>query len=288
MILGALFVSVRQNVFTNKLASGLVSSVPGVNPAIVLSAGATSLRNTVDPQYHPPCESSARLGPCCSPRTFTSPLRTQLPRPFTSRILRHFTRLAIRRAGSPRPSAMPFHLAPLLRLSRLLQPSGLRVCCAQATHATAIRHSCSLQPPTLHIPHLLCASTTTCRLQCPLRAFDMCLHLVLPSRGFVSRFCLTGLLHAFTAQVRHGCLPRASTSHVQRTQSPRRSAARVPRPNHLRDLPRKSAAPNSHVEMLYPSTLHSVMIRVFPNPFINFTHEPPDLDQSPETDKTPE
>ncbi|KAJ7176446.1 hypothetical protein C8R46DRAFT_1029800 [Mycena filopes] len=36
---GALFVSVGQNVFTNKLASGLASSVPGVNPAIVLSAG---------------------------------------------------------------------------------------------------------------------------------------------------------------------------------------------------------------------------------------------------------
>ncbi|KAJ7152947.1 major facilitator superfamily domain-containing protein [Mycena filopes] len=50
---GALFVSVGQNVFTNKLASGLASSVPGVNPAIVLSAGATSLRNAVDPQYLP-------------------------------------------------------------------------------------------------------------------------------------------------------------------------------------------------------------------------------------------
>ncbi|KAJ7152948.1 major facilitator superfamily domain-containing protein [Mycena filopes] len=50
---GALFVSVGQNVFTNKLASGLAKNVPGVNPAIVLSAGATSLRNSIDPQYLP-------------------------------------------------------------------------------------------------------------------------------------------------------------------------------------------------------------------------------------------
>ncbi|KAJ7021451.1 DHA14-like major facilitator [Mycena alexandri] len=48
---GALFVSVGQNVFTNKLTSGLASNVPGVNPSIVLNAGATSLRNAVDPQY---------------------------------------------------------------------------------------------------------------------------------------------------------------------------------------------------------------------------------------------
>ncbi|KAJ6579472.1 DHA14-like major facilitator [Mycena vulgaris] len=50
---GALFISVGQNVFTNKLVSGLASQVPGVNPAIVLSAGATSLRNAVDPQSLP-------------------------------------------------------------------------------------------------------------------------------------------------------------------------------------------------------------------------------------------
>ncbi|KAJ7764906.1 major facilitator superfamily domain-containing protein [Mycena metata] len=48
---GALFVSVGQNVFTNKLASGLASNVPGVDPSIVLNAGATSLRDAVDPQY---------------------------------------------------------------------------------------------------------------------------------------------------------------------------------------------------------------------------------------------
>ncbi|KAJ7226633.1 hypothetical protein B0H12DRAFT_1148950 [Mycena haematopus] len=50
---GALFVSVAQNVFTNKLKDGLASHVPGLNPAIVLNAGATSLRNAVDPQYLP-------------------------------------------------------------------------------------------------------------------------------------------------------------------------------------------------------------------------------------------
>ncbi|KAJ7764878.1 major facilitator superfamily transporter [Mycena metata] len=48
---GALFVSVGQNIFTNKLTSGLVRNVPGVSPAIVLNAGATSLRDAVDPQY---------------------------------------------------------------------------------------------------------------------------------------------------------------------------------------------------------------------------------------------
>lgn len=48
---GALFVSVGQNVFSNKLSSGLASQVPGVDPSIVLTAGATSLRNAVDPQY---------------------------------------------------------------------------------------------------------------------------------------------------------------------------------------------------------------------------------------------
>ncbi|KAJ7886158.1 DHA14-like major facilitator [Mycena olivaceomarginata] len=50
---GALFVSVGQNVFTNKLKDGLASQVPSLNPAIVLSAGATSLRDSVDPQFLP-------------------------------------------------------------------------------------------------------------------------------------------------------------------------------------------------------------------------------------------
>ncbi|KAJ7275515.1 major facilitator superfamily transporter [Mycena haematopus] len=48
---GALFISVGQNVFQNKLISGLVSRVPGVSPDIIFAAGATNLKNAVDPQY---------------------------------------------------------------------------------------------------------------------------------------------------------------------------------------------------------------------------------------------
>ncbi|KAJ7764007.1 major facilitator superfamily domain-containing protein [Mycena maculata] len=48
---GALFISIAQNVFTNKLVSGLVKSVPDVSPALVLSAGATSLKDAVAPQF---------------------------------------------------------------------------------------------------------------------------------------------------------------------------------------------------------------------------------------------
>ncbi|MCJ1390862.1 hypothetical protein MMC18_003723 [Xylographa bjoerkii] len=47
---GAVFVSVGQNVFSNDLIKGL-ASVPGVNPLIVVSTGATDLRNVVAPQY---------------------------------------------------------------------------------------------------------------------------------------------------------------------------------------------------------------------------------------------
>ncbi|KAJ6615515.1 MFS transporter [Mycena sp. CBHHK59/15] len=50
---GALFISVAQNIFTNKLVSGLVIHVPNINPSIVLSAGATSLQTAVDAQYLP-------------------------------------------------------------------------------------------------------------------------------------------------------------------------------------------------------------------------------------------
>ncbi|KAJ7227691.1 putative MFS multidrug transporter [Mycena rebaudengoi] len=49
----ALFVSVGQNVFQNKLLSGLVSSVPGINPDSVLQIGATSLQHTIDPKFLP-------------------------------------------------------------------------------------------------------------------------------------------------------------------------------------------------------------------------------------------
>ncbi|KAJ6519353.1 putative efflux pump antibiotic resistance protein [Mycena sanguinolenta] len=48
---GAVFVSVAQSVFQNKLVSGLVAHVPGVSPEIIFLAGATNLKNIVDPQY---------------------------------------------------------------------------------------------------------------------------------------------------------------------------------------------------------------------------------------------
>ncbi|KAJ7485872.1 major facilitator superfamily domain-containing protein [Mycena latifolia] len=48
---GALFISIAQNVFTNKLVSGLIANVPGVSPALVLSAGATSLKDAVAPEF---------------------------------------------------------------------------------------------------------------------------------------------------------------------------------------------------------------------------------------------
>ncbi|KAJ6466534.1 major facilitator superfamily domain-containing protein [Mycena vitilis] len=50
---GALFISVGQNVFQNKLLSGLLSRVPGVSPVVVFAAGATNLKNAIDPQYLP-------------------------------------------------------------------------------------------------------------------------------------------------------------------------------------------------------------------------------------------
>jgi hypothetical protein len=43
---GALFVSVGQNVFTNKLVSGLAEFVPSLDPLIVLSVGATSIQHS--------------------------------------------------------------------------------------------------------------------------------------------------------------------------------------------------------------------------------------------------
>ncbi|KAF2015868.1 MFS general substrate transporter [Aaosphaeria arxii CBS 175.79] len=48
---GALFISVGQNVFTNQLIKNLKSVVPDLNPAIVLSVGATELKNAIPQQY---------------------------------------------------------------------------------------------------------------------------------------------------------------------------------------------------------------------------------------------
>lgn len=48
---GALFISVGQNVFTNKLVSGLKAAVPDLDPAIVLRTGATELKSAIGEQY---------------------------------------------------------------------------------------------------------------------------------------------------------------------------------------------------------------------------------------------
>lgn len=44
---GAIFISVAQNLFSQELIKGLASHVPGLNPAEVLDAGATDLRELV-------------------------------------------------------------------------------------------------------------------------------------------------------------------------------------------------------------------------------------------------
>ena len=49
---GAVFISIGQNIFSNRLISGL-ASVPGLNSDIVVSTGATDLRNVVAAQYLP-------------------------------------------------------------------------------------------------------------------------------------------------------------------------------------------------------------------------------------------
>ncbi|KAI4745414.1 MFS transporter [Aureobasidium sp. EXF-12298] len=48
---GSLFISVGQNVFTNKLVSGLKAAVPDLDPAIVLRTGATELKSAIGEQY---------------------------------------------------------------------------------------------------------------------------------------------------------------------------------------------------------------------------------------------
>jgi hypothetical protein len=52
MVGGALFVSIGQVTFTTTLAATLVQKkVPGVDPAVILSAGATSLKSAVNPVF---------------------------------------------------------------------------------------------------------------------------------------------------------------------------------------------------------------------------------------------
>lgn len=50
---GALFISVAQNVFTNRLLANLRTAAPGVDTALVLATGATSLRDAIPSQYLP-------------------------------------------------------------------------------------------------------------------------------------------------------------------------------------------------------------------------------------------
>ncbi|KAK9234809.1 major facilitator superfamily domain-containing protein [Lipomyces kononenkoae] len=48
---GALFVSVAQNIFSNRLASGVVQAAPGLDPGLVTRVGATNIRTMIPPQY---------------------------------------------------------------------------------------------------------------------------------------------------------------------------------------------------------------------------------------------
>jgi hypothetical protein len=50
---GALFVSVSQNVFTNRLVSGLLEEARGFDASMILKLGATTLKKAVPPEYLP-------------------------------------------------------------------------------------------------------------------------------------------------------------------------------------------------------------------------------------------
>jgi hypothetical protein len=48
---GAIFLSVGQNIFTNKLLKGVIATVPGIDPSIVIHSGATDLKKNIPPQF---------------------------------------------------------------------------------------------------------------------------------------------------------------------------------------------------------------------------------------------
>lgn len=49
---GTVFVSVGQNILSSRLISGLAEAkIPGLDPGIVINAGATNIRNVVQPEY---------------------------------------------------------------------------------------------------------------------------------------------------------------------------------------------------------------------------------------------
>ncbi|RDW73937.1 putative DHA14-like major facilitator ABC transporter [Coleophoma crateriformis] len=50
---GALFVSIGQNIFSNRLAQDLAKFVPTLDPSVVLSTGATSIQSTIEKQFLP-------------------------------------------------------------------------------------------------------------------------------------------------------------------------------------------------------------------------------------------
>ena len=50
---GALFVSVGQNVFTNRLLSGLIKEAQGFDPLMILRLGATTLKTAVPSEFLP-------------------------------------------------------------------------------------------------------------------------------------------------------------------------------------------------------------------------------------------
>jgi hypothetical protein len=46
---GALSVAIAQNVFSNKLLQGVTTDIPGVDPQVIIDAGATDLQNVLTP-----------------------------------------------------------------------------------------------------------------------------------------------------------------------------------------------------------------------------------------------
>jgi len=50
---GALFVGIAQNIFQNKLVENILSLVPGLDPAIVLHTGATSIQTAIPQEWLP-------------------------------------------------------------------------------------------------------------------------------------------------------------------------------------------------------------------------------------------
>lgn len=50
---GAIFVSIGQNVFTNKLVHDLAKNVPGLDPDIILKSRATSLQKNISLEMLP-------------------------------------------------------------------------------------------------------------------------------------------------------------------------------------------------------------------------------------------